>query len=426
MPTRRIAGALLSLMMVVSACDTGSAARVGDTVATTRPPATTTTTPPASTTSPPTPTTTIPQIRTESLPGVDRILSGELSIAEGFEIPAGEVWAFDPTYTTTVEVAANVTVRGTLVMKPADGTVEHTLRFVGIDESDFVGGGHDPLDTDVGLWVLDDGMLDLAGEEKPAWDYVWHDEWAGDEVVAAPNVVGDYTTFTSVSGPGDVPAVNELGFATELLDLTRNVRIEGTPEGRTHVFIHSTQPQSMRYVAIRHVGPDFGVAVRGNRAQGGTQRNVGSDVTGRYGLHFHRAGEGSRGSIVEGVVIRDATNHAFVPHNSNGITFRDTIAYNTQQEAYWWDPALQGAPSNASDDILYEHVIAAGVTVNGTGSAFALADGDGNVLVDSVAVGVTGRGSSMSGYHWPGTEKAVWEFSDNIAHNNAVYGIRVW
>ena len=425
MSKRRLFGALLSLVMVVSACNAESGGE-GDPVATPRSATTVAATVPSATSTVPPPTTTVAQVPTESLPGVDRILSGSESFPDGFEIPAGEVWAFDPTFTTMIESGGNVVVRGTLVMKPTDDTVDHTLRFVGIVESGFQGGGHDPLPTDVGMWVVDDGALDLVGEEKPAWDYLWHDEWAGDEVVAAPNTPGDYATFATVAGPADVPKPNELGFATELLNLTRNVHIEGTAEGRTHVFIHSTQPQTIRYVAIRYVGPDFGVEVRGNRAQGGTQRNVGSDVTGRYGLHFHRGEDGSRGSIVEGVVVRDADNHAFVPHNSNGITFRDTIAFNTQEEAYWWDPALKGAPTNASDDVLYDHVIAAGVTVNGTGSAFALSDGDGNVIVDSVAVGVSGRGSSMSGYHWPGTEKAVWDFVDNVAHNNSVYGIRVW
>ncbi len=424
MTLRRIAWALLALALVVAACD-GSA---GDQVSTTQgAPASSTTTTTDGGSSGTSPPPASPQQPTESLPGVDRILSGEVGFPDGVEIPAGEVWAFDPTFTTTVEAGGNVVVRGSLVMRPADRTVEHTLRFVGVDEQAFEGGGMEPLAGDVGLWVVDEGTLDLEGTERTAWDYEWHDEWAGDEVVAAPNTAGDYETFTTAAGPDDVPPPNELALATELLDLTRNVRIEGTPQGKTHVLIHSSQPQTIRYVAIRYVGPAFGEEVRGNRAEGGDQSNVGSDVTGRYGLHFHRCGDGSRGSIVEGVVIRDADNHAFVPHDSHGITFRDTIAYGTTNEAYWWDPASRQSPSNASNDIRYEHVVAAAVTTTrGTGSAFALSNGEGNALVDSVAVGVVGRGHSLSGYHWPGTEKSVWTFEGNTAHNNIGHGIRVW
>lgn len=423
MTVRRIVRAVLTVVLVVAACDGTS----GDPGSTTGAPAPSTTAAPDG--APPStgPSPASPQQPTESLPGVDRILSGSVSFPDGVEIPAGEVWAFDPTSTTTVEAAGNVVVRGTLVMHPADRTVEHTLRFVGIDEQAFVGGGMEPLETDVGLWVVDEGVLDLVGTERTPWDREWHPEWAGDEVVAAPNAAGDYEGFTTVTGPDDVPPPNELGFRTELLDLTRNVRIEGMPEGKTHVLIHSSRPQTLRYVAIRYVGPGFGEEVRRNRAEGGDQRSVGSDVTGRYGLHFHRCGDGSRGSIVEGVVIRDAGNHAFVPHDSHGITFRDTIAYTATNEAYWWDPASRQTPSNASDDIRYERVVAAAVTTTrGTGSAFALSDGAGNTLVDSVAVGVVGRGHSLSGYHWPGTEKAVWTFENNVAHNNIGHGIRVW
>jgi len=419
--------ALLALALVIAACDTAASPDATTTVPTT------TVAPPGTTSAPPLPSSTTttsllaPQQRTESLPGVDRILSGSVSFPDGVEIPAGEVWALDPTFTTVVETGGNVVVRGTLVMHPTDGSVEHTLRFVDVDERRFVGGGMDPLDTDSGLWVVGEGAVDLVGAEKPAWGYEWQPSWEGDEVVAAPNQPGDYTSFVQVAGAAEVPPANSLGHAAELLNLTRNVHIEGTPQGRTHIFIRSSRPQTIRYVAIRYVGPDFGVAVRGNRAQGGDQRNVGSDTTGRYGLHFHRCGDGSRDSIVEGVVIRDAANHAFVAHDSHGITFRDTIAYATANEAYWWDPASHDGPSNASNDIRYEHAIAAKVTAGrGTGAAFVLADGEGNAIVDSVAVGVGGRGPSLSGFHWPGTEKAVWTFEGNVAHNNIGHGIRVW
>ena len=261
------------------------------------------------------------------VPNVDRVLSGDVEMTGGFEVPQGEVWAFDPTKTTSVEVHGNVIVRGTLVMRPLSRAVVHTLRFLGIDESVFVGGGMEPLSTDVGLWVVGDGTLDMQGKPVTPWSYEWQPEWVGQEIVAAPHMQGDYDGFVAVDGPGSVPAPNPRGYASELLNLTRNVRVEGTPTGRTHVFVHSTRPQVIRFASIRYVAPDL---------QDPTVRDRDQDETGRYGVHFHHNGEASRGTLVEGVVVRDAGNHAFVPHGSNGITFRDTIAFNTLNAAYWW------------------------------------------------------------------------------------------
>ena len=348
----------------------------------------------------------------------DRMFSGDVALTEGFEVPPGEVWTFDPMATTAVEVSGNVVVRGTLVMRPSSHDVVHTLRFVDIDEDLFVGGGMEPISGDVGLWIVGDGVLDLQGTPTTAWSYEWQPEWADAEVVATPHMPGDYEGFVPVNGPRSVPAPNPLGFAPELLNLTRNVRVEGTPTGRTHIFIHSTRPQVIRFASIRYVGPDL---------QDLSIRDRDQDETGRYGVHFHHNGEASRGSLVEGVVVRDAGNHAFVPHGSHGITFRDTIAFNTLNAAYWWDPTSRRKPGNATNDTLYHHVVAAMVrTTDGRDPAFQMGEGDNNAVVDSVAVGVQTSGPNNSGFGWPGTEQGVWGFSGNAAHNNVGHGIFVW
>ncbi|MEX1126049.1 MAG: hypothetical protein WEE53_10355, partial [Acidimicrobiia bacterium] len=108
--------------------------------------------------------TTVPdQVTTPSGSGtIERtpvMVSGDQSYPEGFTIPADELWVFDPEVDTTVTVSANVVVLGELVMQPASEDVEHALIFEGVDESAFVGGGMDPLASDVGLWVMGDGQL---------------------------------------------------------------------------------------------------------------------------------------------------------------------------------------------------------------------------------------------------------------------------
>jgi hypothetical protein len=356
---------------------------------------------------------------TSAPPGeVVRTLSGDVAFPEGFAVPVGETWAFDPNTDTTVTVSGNVIVEGTLEMKPASGDVEHLLRFEDVDESAFVGGGRDPVESDVGLWVTGDGRLLLEGEEKTAWAYEYDPAWEGDEVVAAPNRPGEYEEFQPVTS---TPPANPLGYQTELLDLTRNVRIEGTPEGYTHVFIRSTQPQTIRYAALRWVAPELGE----------------TDATGRYGIHFHMTGDGSRGSLVEGVVIRDTGNHAFVAHASHGVTFRNTIAYHVANEAYWWDepPDSEGEdynPVNDTNDLIWDHAVAAGVRLGEGGNKFRLAafflgNGENVSVTDSVAVGVQGEaGIEHSGFIWPEAAGAVWTFRDNTAHNNEADGIFTW
>lgn len=405
MQQSRIATAIAALVLIVAACTPGggdSSSRPADSTTTAAGVATSTTQQPAG----------APAI------AADRVFSGDVLIPEGFTVPDGEVWAFDPAVDTTVEVAANVIVEGDLVMRPASGDVTHTLRFVEIDESRFVGGGVEPLESDVGLWVMDNGRLVAEGGEKVAWGYEWQSEWGDDEVVATPVEPGDYSRFTPVAGPPDVPEPNSFGFKPELINLTRNVRIEGTPEGKTHIFIHSQQPQTIRYVSIRYVGPDL---------TDPEVRDQNQDQTGRYGLHFHVNDDFSRGSIIEGVVVRDADNHAFVPHASNGITFRDTIAYNVQNEAYWWDPTTRKSPGNATTDLVWDQTIAA--LVWGTGhlsAAYQLGEGEGLTVTNSVAVGVQGAGADNAGFTWPGTEDGVWVFDNNISHNNEGHGSFVW
>ncbi|HJU37964.1 MAG TPA: Ig-like domain-containing protein, partial [Tahibacter sp.] len=266
---------------------------------------------------------------------------------------------------------------------------------------------------------------------------------AGDEIAIAPTeapTVGDAAfeafdeaTLTQVTGSAIAwnvattrahPRI-ENRWSAEVMNLTRNVRIEGTPGGRAHVFIHSRRPQTVNYVQIRHVGP----------------RKADDDATtavlGRYGLHFHHGYDGSRGSQVIGTVVRDAGAHAFVPHLSHGITFHDTVSYTTYDEAYWWD--LSPDPSSYGDethDTVYDHALAARVLNDPPYrgfrlSGFNLGQGLRNVVRDSAAVGVRGNGEA-SGFNWPesngpSSEHGVWDFSrGNVAHNNVANGVFVW
>jgi hypothetical protein len=378
----------------------------------------------------------------------------------GVTIMPGGRLVFDPRASRRLESSGNVIVRGRLELRPASAAVSHLLVFTGVRERGFAGGGMDVLARDVGLWVMGAGRLALAGAARRAWTRAAGSVAAGatrltlredptgwrpgDELVITPTLAPDNEASSTAYDTATVRAVGgrtvtldrPLRFAhpavdvgadagtgrtqtAEVLNLTRNVRVEGTPRHRAHIFIRSSRPQSLAGVAIRHMGPR-------KPAEGYTGL-----VLGRYGLHFHMSGDGSRGSLVDGVVIRDTGSHAFVPHLSNGITFRDCISHNTFEDAYWWDGAPDTrTPGSPSHDILYERCVASmvqndpafrGYTLTGV----VLGRGDGNVARGCVAVGVQGT-VSAAGFSWPEGSEGVWRFEDCVAHNNGNHGIFTW
>jgi hypothetical protein len=371
----------------------------------------------------------------------------------GLTIEPGGTLAFDPGASRTLTSTGNVVVRGTLQMRPGSAPVIHRLSFPSVREAGFVGGGMDPLATDVGLWVMDAGLLDVAGTPKLAWARTTASVargsrtitldadpigWSvGDEVTITPTASPastshatsyDTSVITAISGRQvtlatatayEHPAVSVgrgIVMTPEVLNLTRNVRVEGTAAGRTHVFLRSTRPQVLSNAQIRHVGPRV--------LSGG----VSVPVLGRYGLHFHMADEGSRGSLLDGIVLRDAGNHAFVTHMSHGVTLRNCISHDTYEDAYWWDL------DHDTNDIVYDRCVASLVRAIAktdgyyTLTGFGHNRGTGNIAMDCVAVGVQST-KNASGFNWPSQANGsdgVWTFTDCVAHNENANGIYTW
>lgn len=386
------------------------------------------------------------------------------------------------TQSVTIQSSANVIVYGKWTMRPANAAIIHTLRFIGIDESKFVGGGMSPIASDVGLWVMcsqsegemslcaansPGGALDLLGAPKTSWTHLagsvaagatqivlkeaplgWR---VGDTLSIAPTLVGaggvaapgfDVANITAITGATVTlsaattkshPVVTSphtgQRYTAEVMNLTRNVRIQGvcngqatlTGNGRAHIFIRSTRPQSI-------IGAELNCL--------GTRRADGSTYTlarvGRYALHFHHAHDGSRGSIVRDTVVRNAGNHALVPHASHGIQFINDIVYNAFEDAVWWDnPSCPSCTDANSDDLLFDGVIVALIRPDRDYRGFSLSGFDlvkgkdlSLTVRNSVAVGVQGN-VDAGGFTWSEAAQAMWVFDNNIAHNN-LDGIFVW
>ncbi len=377
------------------------------------------------------------------------MLDTNVSVAGVVVKPGGQL-VFDPTKSCQLTSTGNIVSSGLIQIRPASAAVVHRIVFTGFNAAAMVGGGMVPLATDVGLWVMDPGVLDIAGDPKTAWTRVagavaagastitlattpvgWR---VGDEIVITPtgspatskfHDAFDATTIAAISG-NTVTLSNACAFAhptvsvgdgrvfsAEVLNLTRNVQIEGTPSARTHVWVNSTRPQYTAFAALRHMSP------------------VGK--LGRYGYHFHMCGAGSAGSLLDGVVVRDADGHAFVPHQSNGITLRSCIAYSTKEDAFWYDPApdnrsVPNAPP--SNGLRYDSCVAArtasvdpirGYTLTG----FFFGAGTGSVAFNCVATGVKGS-VNASGFAWPEMSQGVWTFDQCLSHNNATNALWTW
>src|SRR5918996_2670124 len=221
----------------------------------------------------------------------DVVLDTDARVA-GVIIEPGATLSFLRTRSVTLRSSENVIVRGRLSMRPEQSSINHRLTFVDVDESKFVGDGMKVRASDVGLWVMDNGVLDVAGSQKREWTRTasgvpadatviklrqeptgWR---VGDRIVLTPTASPARHNFHSAYDEARIksirgrtvtltkptrfahPAVEVRegeSFTPEVLNLTRNVAVGGTPKGRAHVFIHSRRPQSVRNVAISHVGP---------------------------------------------------------------------------------------------------------------------------------------------------------------------------
>ncbi|MGH2701953.1 MAG: right-handed parallel beta-helix repeat-containing protein [Actinomycetota bacterium] len=392
-------------------------------------------------------------------------MSGSSNVLnETLIVPAGKKLRFDPEATTKLSLnASSLLVYGTLEMRPATPDVTHTIEILGVNETGVMGGGMGPtgpldpiLKTDPGVWVMDDGKLDVAGSFKRAWTRASGELRAkstqvtlvdpptgwkvGDEICITPTSPPsakshwerfDTAVITSIKDNSislsppleyDHPAVTiapGTTYTAEVLNLTRNARLVGQDAThRTHVFVRSTRPQTVSQLEQRYMGP-----------RKPANRREDEKIVGRWALHFHHCMDGSRGSTVDGVVIRDAGAHAFVPHMSNGITFRDCIAFSCMEDTFWWDEGT------VTDDTVYDRCVAAKVLQNNSNkyslAGFKLARGSSlvspkNVIRNCVATGVEGT-SNASGYHWPSSsDEGNWVAENNLVHNGKATGLFTW
>ncbi len=77
------------------------------------------------------------------------------ALVGGIYVKEGATLTFEAGISAIMTSTANVVVEGKWQMHPASASIQHILRFTGIDENRFVGGGMDVISGDIGL--LGDG-----------------------------------------------------------------------------------------------------------------------------------------------------------------------------------------------------------------------------------------------------------------------------
>ncbi|MGH7559305.1 MAG: hypothetical protein ACREMD_16280 [Gemmatimonadota bacterium] len=325
-------------------------------------------------------------------------------------VPDGQAWLIGP----NVEIEGNLrTVGGTIAMRPGS-----SLKFLGANPNEYVGGGltyEEQFANDIGLWIGPQGMLDVQCTPKTSWnrtgvDPTWKPD---DEYWIAPTDVDDHQPRRW--HPGEpIPQVDPRVPPAEIINVTRDCVIEGPG----HIHIHSERPQIIEYVQLRGMGIS-------SLASGGP-------VMGRYALHLHINGDGSRGTIIQGVAAIESEGVVFVPHASHGVTMIDNVSVNSYAEGLWWDVG------DMTNDLLVDRLAVSGVFMPpDIGGGVSRRDGTTlgagfNMEMRNSAVSGVRDGKIGAGFNWPAKANTsgippVWTFQEsNVAHNNSGPGIFFW
>ncbi len=362
------------------------------------------------------------------------------------------------TAVSSLTLSGNLIVRGTGVLdygtstSPIPASVTARIRW-SLVESKYVGGVTDmPLETDVGLWIIDKGKISTNGPDRGAWTlltstaaagtklivvdarYAWG--WrVGDEVVVGPSNArtagapatyqDERRTIAAVSG-GTVTLNSALNYEHKVQDvawtdtfghsyterlappvanLTRNIVFEAAnATHRPHTLIMDEATADIADAAFVFFGP--------------APKNIGKFSNGqfkpfsRYALHFHHQKDASRTSRLDGVLITGGAGRGLTVHDSYGITAYDVVVYDQAHtafvggnQAFWLEEAVsstgEAVALTGANDLWMDRPLAmkfgAATTYRATGIHFGAGKG-AQIFGAHAAESIGGLGAGM---FWP-------------------------
>ncbi|MEM6621654.1 MAG: G8 domain-containing protein [Pseudomonadota bacterium] len=190
--------------------------------------------------------------------------------------------------------------------------------------------------------------------------------WAmGDELVIAGTDPLDPTSDETVTiqeittGPSGVTIVfnrplerdhlaPRADLDVHIANMTRNVTFTSEDLGalnRGHVMFMHTNDVDARYVSFQGLGrTDKTLGLNDWRLLSNPEESIlpddmiiedlgGTNVRGRYSVHFHQAGVDGEAALVQGAVVRDDPGWAYVNHSSN-VDFIGNVSHNIVGSAY--------------------------------------------------------------------------------------------
>lgn len=324
------------------------------------------------------------------------------------------------------------------------------------------------VDSDAGLWVVDDGVFMAAGQVKRAWSKLTEGAGAGDATFMVADAtgwrVGDRVLLTpsapiSVAGFANqfdereiasvvgntvtltqAPTYSHAGCRdcvrrSEAANLSRNVIVRSfDASAHAHIMVANNGVVQLDSVELRWLGPEHDCT----RAE---------EPARRAALYFHQQRDASDPSFVRHSAIWGGRREFFHAETSNGIEVTDVVGYDAQGMGFVrdFDNSACGLRCMEPEDglgairrVQFTEVLAAKVAVAkrkegcaAIGAAIGITAGGGDT-VDSVATGVAYN------YRDFGNEAAIyWQeeraghspvdvFNRNVAHNNGGNGISNW
>jgi len=242
--------------------------------------------------------------------------------------------------------------------------------------------------------------------------------------ITGKNVTGDNTTMKFDKPVDAVPLSKSIDFATEFALLGRNIHFESedltNPANGAYLTILSTLsiPQLLQ-----------GVTFNGFGQQG---------IANRFPIFFKSCGDSS-GSVVSKNAIINSNQRCIVLQNTNGVSVTDNVAYNTAGHCYSLEDGSE--MNNTFEGNFGAGTTAAKVVISGESDnnpATFFITNPNNFFKGNIAAGSSDTGfyfslgrtvSGESAPLFPNLNPSVQPlglFTDNVAHSNALSGIKTW
>lgn len=313
------------------------------------------------------------------------------------------------------------------------------------------------LDSDVGLWIVEDGSFTAAGQLERAWSKLVDGGGPGDADIAVEDATGwqagDRVVLTPTAARGQSGALLEFEEATlaavdngvatlvetpmfehlgcsgagcvrrgEVGNLTRNVIVRSSDDSaHAHVMVAERGRLELDSVELRWLGP--------------AQPCAGALPERRAPLYFFRQAADATGSFVRHVSIWGGQKHFLVAEASDGIEVSDVVGYDGFDHGFALRcPSCGDGASSASESIVLAEVLAAKIGVpeqvgscariQERMSAFLLGGGGQTGCSGCVATGTAylGSGDDVSGLYWPDGGGAL-VLTGSVAHHNNGHGL---